>query len=227
MCMIPLCGDWFFGGGAYFFQQGEKLFTSGRLISEELISLAGMGTEDSFSFNMGLWTMACIGTVVSWFIIPVSGVSGRVYRCSWTVCWSPEIDDVWLVRDCRTVRQATTSVDSANAPDCSSLECSRYLLASLMAAPSKTPELLRLSRKLIIRWAQAALVLICLFVFNVTVAVSHQAHATLPFAHSYSHWFTSLSESVRAPVFEAKLSVSPEIPTSSWLYRWPLFPIML
>lgn len=54
MCMIPLCGDWFFGGGAYFFQQ------------------AGMGTEDSFSFNMGLWTMACIGTVVSWFIIPVS-----------------------------------------------------------------------------------------------------------------------------------------------------------
>jgi hypothetical protein len=75
--MIPLCGDWFFGGGAYFFQQGKHSIGFSRLHGHEhsLTSSAGMGTEDSFSFNMGLWTMACIGTVVSWFIIPVSGSS--------------------------------------------------------------------------------------------------------------------------------------------------------
>jgi len=72
MCMIPLCGDWFFGGGAYFFQQGRlDILIFAALYWMVLILIAGMGTEDSFSFNMGLWTMACIGTVVSWFIIPV------------------------------------------------------------------------------------------------------------------------------------------------------------
>jgi hypothetical protein len=71
--MIPLCGDWFFGGGAYFFQQGKLSVESLHHLGEHpLTTIAGMGTEDSFSFNMGLWTMACIGTVVSWFIIPVS-----------------------------------------------------------------------------------------------------------------------------------------------------------
>jgi hypothetical protein len=37
---------------------------------------AGLSTKDSFSFNMGLWAMACVGTVVAWFILPVGG--GRV-----------------------------------------------------------------------------------------------------------------------------------------------------
>ncbi|RSH85786.1 hypothetical protein EHS25_003927 [Saitozyma podzolica] len=55
MCFIPLCGDWFGGGGAYFFEQ------------------AGLNTSDAFSFNMGLWGFACFGTIGSWFIIPYVG----------------------------------------------------------------------------------------------------------------------------------------------------------
>jgi len=108
MCMIPLCGDWFFGGGAYFFQQ------------------AGMGTEDSFSFNMGLWTMACIGTVVSWFIIPYVGRRKLMMSGLFAIA-------------------------------------GLLFVIGMLTVPARKHDGNA-------KWAQAALVLICLFVFNVTVA---------------------------------------------------------
>jgi hypothetical protein len=42
----------------------------------------------------------------------------------------------------------------------------------MMVTPSESPIRVTSGSNLMTRWAQAALVLICLFVFNVTVAVS-------------------------------------------------------
>ncbi|KAL7424669.1 hypothetical protein Q5752_000353 [Cryptotrichosporon argae] len=108
MCFIPLCGDWFGGGGAYFFEQ------------------AGLNTSDAFSFNMGLWGFACIGTICSWFVLP--HVGRRKLMMSGLFA----------------------------------LAAILFLVGILTVAVRKDNSAAR--------WAQAALILVWIFTFNVTVA---------------------------------------------------------